>query len=95
MAIFTVDSERVAQAAAQVSTTSERIRAEVSAMLAQLIDLQASWSGIAQSQCAQAVEQWQGTQIHVEQVLDTISQQLLSAAHVYSDAESRSAALFS
>ncbi|WP_026459921.1 WXG100 family type VII secretion target [Schaalia suimastitidis] len=94
MAVFSVDSQRVAASAAHVSTTAERIRQEVATMMADLLDLQASWQGVAQASCASAVEQWQATQVYVEQALDTISVQLHSAAQTYSEAEAHTASLF-
>ena len=94
MAIYTVNSDQVAASAARVTASGERIRAEVSAMMADLLGLQDSWGGVAQANFAECVTQWRATQAQVESALDAIGTQLAQAATVYADAEAQSVSLF-
>ena len=45
MAVFSVDSDAVLTQSAAVRATADRLHAESQAMLAQLTQLQASWTG--------------------------------------------------
>ena len=45
MAVFQVDSDAVLASTAAIRGTIERVQAESAAMLAQLTQLQSSWSG--------------------------------------------------
>ncbi|QPK81043.1 WXG100 family type VII secretion target [Schaalia sp. ZJ405] len=94
MATFMVDSQLVASSATNVSLTAERIRQEVQTMLAQLLELESSWTGVAQMNFQDCVAQWQATQAQVDAALESISTQMHTAASVYADAEAQSAALF-
>ncbi|WP_076466233.1 WXG100 family type VII secretion target [Actinomyces mediterranea] len=94
MATYMVDSAQVSAAAARVGATSETIRQQVQAMLAELIALESSWSGAAQQNFQACVAGWQATQVQVEASLDAIGAQMNTAASVYADAEAQSTALF-
>ncbi len=93
MAIYSVDSDRVGLSAAQVAATSERIRAEVATMMSDLLDLQASWTGLGHTAFTQTITQWQATQVQVEAALDAIAVQMTAAAQTYQEAEIRTMAL--
>ena len=94
MAIFSVDSSQVAQAAAMTKLQVERIRTDVATMLGQLQHLQTSWTGGAAAGFTDCVQQWQATQAQVEQSLEAISTQLSFAASTYERAEAEAASLF-
>lgn len=94
MAMYVVDPEQVAASAARVTATGERIRGEVSVMMADLVALQGSWGGVASANFSDCAAQWRTTQAQVEAALDAIGAQLATAAGVYADAEAQSASLF-
>lgn len=95
MATFSVNSDQVAASAARTVATGERIRAEVAAMMGDLVALQDTWGGVAAASFAECAAQWRVTQTQVEASLDAIATQLRTAATVYADAEAHSVALFS
>jgi WXG100 family type VII secretion target len=94
MSRFEVDSARVALASSKVDGTVSAIRSEVTTMLHHLTDLQSVWQGQAAEACAGLVAEWQGVQLRVEDVLETITRSLGSAAQTYADAETQAARLF-
>ncbi|MBS0024432.1 WXG100 family type VII secretion target [Microbacterium paraoxydans] len=94
MTVFTVDTDAVHAAHAATRATMERLRAESSTLMAQLRALQSSWAGAASTAFQGCAEQWQGAQLHVEQVLDGIGTSLGSVATQYADADQYSASLF-
>ncbi len=94
MTAFTVDTDAVLAATSSVRATAERIQTETSAMMAQLVQLQSSWSGAASASFQVCVDQWRTAQAQVEQALASISRALGSAATHYADAEQYSANLF-
>lgn len=94
MPVYHVDSEQVAASAALVAASAESIRGEVAQMMANLLALQDSWGGVAQSSFAECAATWRATQAQVEAALEDIAARLGSAATVYSDAEAASTALF-
>ncbi|MGF3056857.1 WXG100 family type VII secretion target [Microbacterium sp. YY-01] len=94
MAVFTVDTEAVLTTTASVRATADRLQAEAAAMMAQLSQLQGSWTGSAATAFQTCTEQWRGAQAHVEQALGSISLALGNAATQYSEAETFSANLF-
>lgn len=94
MSVFTVDTEAVEAAHGATRATMERLRSESATLMAQLRQLQSSWVGSASSAFQECAEQWQGAQLHVEQVLDSIGTSLGSAATQYADADRYSASLF-
>ncbi len=94
MTAFTVDTDAVLAATAAARATAERIQGESSAMMAQLVQLQSSWSGAAAASFHACVDQWRSAQVQVEQALASISTALGSAAAHYADAEQYSVSLF-
>ena len=94
MTVFTVDTEAVHAAHGATRATMERLRSESATLMAQLRQLQSSWVGSASNAFQGCAEQWQGAQLHVEQVLDGIGTSLGSAATQYSEADQYSASLF-
>lgn len=94
MSVFTVDTEAVQAAHSAARGTMERLHGESTALMAQLTQLQSSWTGTASNAFQQCSEQWRGAQLHLEQVLASISAALASAATQYADADQYSASLF-
>ncbi|MFJ4046592.1 WXG100 family type VII secretion target [Microbacterium sp. NPDC089987] len=94
MSVFTVDTDAVQAANGAAYATMERLQSESAALMAQLTQLQSSWTGTAAVAFQQCSEQWRGAQMHLEQVLGSISGALGSAAAQYADADQFSASLF-
>lgn len=94
MAIFQVDSNQVTAAAAHANQSSLTIQAEVARMMSLLRGLEGSWVGAASASFQGLIEQWQLTQVQVEESLRAISTQLDAAAHTYSEAEAAAASMF-
>ncbi|MGF2950365.1 WXG100 family type VII secretion target [Microbacterium alcoholitolerans] len=94
MSVFTVDTDAVHAAHGAARATMERLQGESTALMAQLTQLQSTWTGTAAGAFQQCSEQWRGAQMHVEQVLASISTALGSAASQYADADQYSAGLF-
>ncbi|MCT1479323.1 WXG100 family type VII secretion target [Microbacterium sp. p3-SID336] len=94
MTVFTVDTDAVHAAHAATRGTIERLRTESSTLMAQLRELQSTWVGSASNAFQGCAEQWQGAQLHVEQVLDGIGTSLGSVATQYAEADQYSASLF-
>lgn len=94
MAVFTVDSDSILASTAAVRGTIDRLQAESNAMLAQLTQLQSSWTGSASVAFAGVVDQWRSTQRQVEESLSTISTALAAAGRQYADTELAATSLF-
>lgn len=94
MSVFTVDTEAVHAAEGSARATMERLQTESTTLMAQLTQLQSSWVGTASNAFQSCAEQWRGAQLHVEQVLESISTSLGGAAVQYADADQYSATLF-
>jgi WXG100 family type VII secretion target len=94
MTVFTVDTDAVHAAHHATRATIERLRSESATLMSQLRELQSSWVGSASNAFQGCAEQWQGAQLHVEQVLDGIGTSLGSAATQYAEADQYSAGLF-
>ena len=94
MSVYTVDTDAVFAATGATRATMERLRSESLALKGQLTQLQSSWTGAASVAFQGCSEQWSAAQLHVEQVLESISGALGSAATQYSDADQYSASLF-
>lgn len=94
MSVFTVDTEAVQGAHAAARGTMERLQSESTSLMAQLTQLESSWSGSASIAFQQCSEQWRSAQMHLEQVLGSISTALGSAAVQYRDADLNSTRLF-
>lgn len=94
MTRFHVDSEAVAIATANVRATIGRLQGEVSAMRAQLAELQGSWSGTAATAFQGVVSEWTGTQTRVEESLSSIAAALSFAGQQYAEIEEANSRLF-
>lgn len=94
MAHFEVDSAQVSSGAAAARASAANIRSEVAAMVAHLMNLQASWRGTAAVAFNDLLVQWQSTQQLVEQNLDSISTALDTSARQYEDVEAATTRLF-
>ena len=94
MSRYEVDSAQVAQASAAASASVAAIRAEVSALLRHLTDLQAGWRGTAATAFGGVLADWSATQAQVEASLDGITAALGAAATHYADAEQQASRLF-
>lgn len=94
MAVYSVDSDAVLAATTSVRGTIDRLQAETHAMMAQLTQLQSTWTGGASAAFSTVVEQWRVTQRQVEESLTGINTALSSAAQQYAHTEQSAAALF-
>jgi WXG100 family type VII secretion target len=94
MSVFTVDTEAVSGAQGSALATMERLRSDSTTLMAQLTQLESSWSGAASVAFQSCAQQWRGAQLHVEQALESISTALGGAATQYADADQYSASLF-
>lgn len=94
MAVFSVDSDAVIGATATVRATIERLESEAVALVGQLAQLQASWTGAASTGFQAAVDGWRVTQRQVEDALGALNAALASAGQQYADAEALNASLF-
>ncbi|EEH64495.1 WXG100 family type VII secretion target [Gleimia coleocanis DSM 15436] len=94
MTMFQVDVAEVARTSALVKSSVENVRTEVTALMAHLRDLEASWTGQAATQFHLLAEEWQATQAQVEATLDDIGVRLQLAATQYADVESQATGLF-
>ena len=94
MAVFSVDSDAVLSTTAAVRGTIDRLQGETQAMLAQLTQLQASWTGSAAVAFQGVIDQWRVTQRQVEDSLAGINAALAAAGRQYADAEQATTNLF-
>lgn len=94
MSRFEVDSARVAQASAAVTTSVGAISTEVDRMMRNLVDLQSSWRGQAATQFQGVVTDWRATQERVKQSLEDISVALNAAGQQYADVEQANTRMF-
>lgn len=94
MAIFSVDSEAILATTATTQGTIDRLETESAALMAQLTQLQSTWTGAAAMTFQSAADQWRLTQQQVTEVLGSISAALSTAAQHYADAEQATVALF-
>ena len=94
MSVFTVDTEAVQAANSAAHATMARLQSESTTLMAQLTQLQSSWTGSASNAFQTCSEQWRGAQMHVERVLESIGTALGAAAMQYADADQYSASLF-
>lgn len=94
MAVFSVDSDAVLATTSAVRGTIDRLQGETSAMMSQLMQLQASWTGSASVAFQTVIDQWRVTQRQVEDSLNGINTALASAGRQYADAEQATTSLF-
>jgi WXG100 family type VII secretion target len=94
MTRYQVDSEAVLGAHGAIQSTMSRIESEAASLKAQLLQLQASWSGPAASAFQTVVTDWTSTQQRVEQSLAAIGQGLGRAGQQYAEVEQANARMF-
>lgn len=94
MSVFTVDTDAVGAAQSAALATMERLHTDAATLATQLTQLQSSWVGTASNAFQSCAEQWRGTQLQVEQSLESIGRSLGSAATQYAEADQYSASLF-
>lgn len=94
MTAFSVDSDHVLTATAAIRTTGERVQADTAALLAQLTQLQGSWTGGASVAFQSVVERWRAAQRELDAALADISTALGVAGQQYAQAEQAAAGLF-
>lgn len=94
MAVFSVDSDAVVSATATARSTAERVRTDVAALVANLQNLQGTWSGSASVAFQEVLEMWRATQRDVDSALDRVNLALDGAARQYSEAEQANLGLF-
>jgi len=94
MAIFSVDSDAVLSATAAIRATGDRLQGDTAAMLAQLTQLQSSWTGTAAIAFQGVIERWRAAQTEVEAALGDISAALAHAGQQYAQTEQAATGLF-
>ncbi|GAA5032806.1 WXG100 family type VII secretion target [Microbacterium fluvii] len=94
MSAYSVDSDAVLTATAAMRGTIARVQSENQAMLAQLTQLQSSWTGGASAAFQGVVDQWRAAQHQVDDAILAVSAALGAAGRQYADAELASASLF-
>jgi WXG100 family type VII secretion target len=94
MTRYQVDSEAVFTTTGAVRSSMGRIESEVSGLLSQLVNLQASWSGQASTAFQAVVTEWRATQQHVAEAMASINLALGQAGQQYADIEQSNARLF-
>ncbi|WP_297082292.1 WXG100 family type VII secretion target [uncultured Demequina sp.] len=94
MTRYHVDAAEVASAAALAARSGHSIRGEVTAMMAHLTALDATWQGGAATAFAGVLDQWRVAQAQVEQALDALSGALAGAAEEYQSAEDAARSMF-
>lgn len=94
MPMFHVDSDAVSTASAQAQQSIARIQSEVTALHAQLTNLQSSWSGSAATAFQAVVSEWHLTAQRVDESLTSINHALSLAAQHYMDIEQATARMF-
>lgn len=91
---FTVDSERILAANANIQGTISRLQQEVTSLQTQLGGLSDSWQGAAAVSFQELMVRWRTTSDQVEAQLGQIGQALGYAAQQYSDIEYANQRLF-
>ena len=78
-ATFTVDTERISAASADIGQISAEIETQVGAMMGRLTALQDAWQGSASAGFQGVIAQWRGTQSQVRESLESINRLLQQA----------------
>lgn len=94
MAVFSVDSDSIFTATSAIRATGDRLQSETASMLAQLTQLQGSWTGSASIAFQTVIERWRGAQRELEAALGDISGALGTAGQQYAQTEQAAAGLF-
>ena len=82
-ATFTVDTERISAASADIGQISAEIETQVGAMMGRLTALQDAWQGSASAGFQGVIAQWRGTQSQVRESLESINRLLQQATRRY------------
>lgn len=94
MTYFSVDSEQVLAANANIQATISRVAQEVELLHSQLQSLQSSWTGLAANSFQDLVTRWRVTASAVDAQLSDIGKALSFAATQYSEIELANQRLF-
>ena len=94
MTHFSVDSEQVLAANAAIQNTILRLSTEADTLLAQLQNLQSSWTGVAANSFQDLVIRWRATATTVDTQLGELGTALGIAAAQYSEIEFANQRLF-
>jgi early secretory antigenic target protein ESAT-6 len=94
MTHFSVDSDQVMAANAAIQNTISRISSEADTLLAQLQNLQSSWTGVAANSFQDLVIRWRVTAATVDTQLGELGSALAIAAAQYSEIEYSNQRLF-
>jgi len=94
MAVFSVDSDAVLSATHAIRATGDRVQTETASMLAQLTQLQSSWTGAASVAFQSVVERWRAAQRELDAALSDISTALSAAGQQYAQTEQATAGMF-
>ncbi|BDS49410.1 WXG100 family type VII secretion target [Rhodoluna sp. KAS3] len=94
MTQFTVDSDQVMAANANIQITISKLSNEVQLLHGQLQGLQASWTGLAATSFQELASRWRVTAGAVEAQLAELGSALGMAAQQYSDIELSNQRLF-
>lgn len=94
MTQFSVDSDLVLQANAQINSTIERLQSEVQTLHTQLQSLQGSWRGAAAESFQALAHRWRTTAGAVDAQLAEIGAALSLAARQYQEIEYANQRLF-
>lgn len=94
MTHFSVDSEQVMAANANIQNTISRLSSEADSLLSQLQSLQASWTGVAANSFQELVMRWRATATAVDAQLGELGAALGVAAAQYAEIEYANQRLF-
>ena len=94
MTHFSVDSEQVLAANANIQNTISRLSAEADSLLVQLQNLQGSWTGVASNSFQELVVRWRATAATVDSQLGELGAALGVAAAQYAEIEYANQRLF-
>lgn len=94
MTNFSVDSEQVMAANANIQNTISRLSTEADSLLAQLQALQGSWTGLAANSFQELVIRWRATATTVDAQLGELGAALGVAASQYAEIEYANQRLF-
>jgi 6 kDa early secretory antigenic target len=94
MAVFSVDSDAVLTTTAAMRGSIERLEGESAGLLAQLSQLQGSWTGAAAASFHGSAENWRAMHAQLTAALAEISAALAVAGQQYADVEQHSIGLF-
>lgn len=94
MSVFSVDSDAVLSATAAMRGSIDRLEAESQALLAQLSQLQSSWTGSASAAFAGSAENWRAMHQQLTLALADLNGALGVAGRQYAEVEQASTSLF-